>query len=782
MKLRRFSRLAGLLQIATGVFVLTFPVWTGSWVVALLGLPVAVAGARKLLESFRTGLASPSPWTGYAEGALLCVAGILLFVSPGLATNGLATLLSAYALAFAVVRTIRLTRTGGRKIFLNDTLAILAAILVAFAIWRLRNENGLVVAGIAAGLTLIAAGWDEVFNPAPGVPAIAGSADPSRHMDSKLALEPHSHFEELCRRLSTNNPLRSRDTVRWLSFFILSLFFIHGARMEASLSPAGLAPTLVATLGDTLIAISAFWFLMLPVRLLWRKLTRVVERRLWRERFAAPPATSPLLKAASYMAGTWLDGRYHFAFQLHRARVSLLDGISMALGNGLIVASLLVAINSIWGFSWYFNTENWASGIYQAVAGPRTDLWRKAMAEAVLAKSGAGLENAFSVVPNGIESNRDFSFLVIGDPGEGDASQAALKDRVVELANRDDTAFIVISSDVIYPAGEMKDYEQNYYLPFKGVRKPIYAIPGNHDWFNGLAAFAANFMTPTAALTSIKARSDADHGLTLMSERQRIALIERAKELRAIYGLQSGLQSAPYFDIQTPSFALIAVDTGILRSIDDTQLKWLEAALTRARGKFIMALTGHPRYAGGSDTAADDENFRRLFDLFDKSGVAVAMAGDTHDFEYYRATPTSPLHVLNGGGGAYLSIGTALNWPSSPPVEQWGYYPSTASLRKKLARETPIWQRPALAWINWFNAWPATVETLSGIFNFNHAPFFQSFIEVQVSPARSEVRLSLYGVDGLLHWSDLDHSSVLPADLAPGDPVTFILPMPHSGG
>ena len=51
-----------------------------------------------------------------------------------------------------------------------------------------------------------------------------------------------------------------------------------------------------------------------------------------------------------------------------------------------------------------------------------------------------------------------------------------------------------MSSDVIYPAGAMQDYEANFYLPFQGFAKPIYAIPGNHDWFDALEGFNANFL------------------------------------------------------------------------------------------------------------------------------------------------------------------------------------------------------------------------------------------------------------------------------------------------
>ena len=43
------------------------------------------------------------------------------------------------------------------------------------------------------------------------------------------------------------------------------------------------------------------------------------------------------------------------------------------------------------------------------------------------------------------------------------------------------------------------------------------------------------------------------------------------------------------------------------------------------------------------------------------------MAGDTHDLEYYaeRRGAGSVHHFVNGGGGAYLSFGTALSWPAA---------------------------------------------------------------------------------------------------------------------
>ena len=57
-----------------------------------------------------------------------------------------------------------------------------------------------------------------------------------------------------------------------------------------------------------------------------------------------------------------------------------------------------------------------------------------------------------------------------------------------------------------------------------------------------------------------------------------------------------------------------------------------------------MAILGHPLYAGGHYQAADDEDFAALHGLLREHDVAVVMAGDTHDLEYYverRATAPS---------------------------------------------------------------------------------------------------------------------------------------------
>ena len=62
------------------------------------------------------------------------------------------------------------------------------------------------------------------------------------------------------------------------------------------------------------------------------------------------------------------------------------------------------------------------------------------------------------------------------------------------------TGFAVIASDVIYPAGSADDYDDKFFRPYQDYRAPIYAIPGNHDWYDGLGGFMRVFCgTPRAA-------------------------------------------------------------------------------------------------------------------------------------------------------------------------------------------------------------------------------------------------------------------------------------------
>jgi predicted phosphodiesterase len=357
-----------------------------------------------------------------------------------------------------------------------------------------------------------------------------------------------------------------------------------------------------------------------------------------------------------------------------------------------------------------------------------------------------------------------------------------LRDQLLLVGQKPEVKFLVVSSDVIYPAGAMKDYERKFYLPFKGFHKPVYAVPGNHDWYDALESFAANFLEPRAARAALRARRAVDHKLTTTTEARVDGMVAEAERLRREYRVRAAGQRAPYFDISADRFSLVVVDTGIRRRVDDDQMRWLEQALGRGRGKFTMVILGHPLYAAGRYQGADDEEFARVHDLLKAHAVDVVMAGDTHDFEYYKEEPGGggrPMyHFVNGGGGAYLSIGTALAWPKRPPATECGFYPRADALRAKLEAGTPAWKRPLWLWVKHFAAWPSSPETLSAAFDYDRAPFFQSFMEARVEGSANRVRFWLYGANGRLRWRDLYvHGERLPNGQNENDLVEFSFPL-----
>ncbi len=358
---------------------------------------------------------------------------------------------------------------------------------------------------------------------------------------------------------------------------------------------------------------------------------------------------------------------------------------------GLPATAILIAVNPIWGLNWFFNSESWTTLVWDRWAEARTDTWRENMIEAVEEQHrnmGVAADRLFTVEPEGVAGNKDFSFLVLGDTGEGGTAQQSLRDQYLFLGKRPDVKFLVISSDVIYPAGAMRDYEPKFYLPFKGFTKPIYAIPGNHDWYDALEAFAANFLLRDAARASMISRVKTDKRLTTTTESRIDRYLEEASRLRREFGVSTGWQRGPFFDVQAERFALIAVDTGVLKSVDSRQWEWLRAALARAKGKSTLVILGHPLFAGGRYQGGDDtqttgewsggdgqsEPFAKIHRLLKEYQVDIVMAGDTHYFEHYLEKYDTPAgsrtmrHFVNGGGGAYMSIGTPIDWPKQPAV------------------------------------------------------------------------------------------------------------------
>ena len=69
---------------------------------------------------------------------------------------------------------------------------------------------------------------------------------------------------------------------------------------------------------------------------------------------------------------------------------------------------------------------------------------------------------------------------------------------------------------------------------------------------------------------------------------------------------------------------------------------------------------------------------------------------------------------------------------------------------------------------------------MSAAFDHTKAPYFQSFVEVQVLYSKNEVHFLPHGANGRLHWRELENfRALMPAGKTADDPVEFIIKMPR---
>jgi len=173
-----------------------------------------------------------------------------------------------------------------------------------------------------------------------------------------------------------------------------------------------------------------------------------------------------------------------------------------------------------------------------------------------------------------------------------------------------------------------------------------------------------------------------------------------------------------------------------------------------------------------------------LHQLLRDHDVSIAMAGDTHDLEYYleplkgKDTGRVMHHFVNGGGGAYLSLGAALKPHDQMPEKIWAHYPAKVPIVDKIETNNNWLKRPAWIWTKKYNGWPFSAEWLSAAFDYNNAPFFQSFMEIEVNPSQNKIKLKAMGINGPLKWSDMEYSKGLkPSQLADDAAVEWEFPL-----
>ena len=191
---------------------------------------------------------------------------------------------------------------------------------------------------------------------------------------------------------------------------------------------------------------------------------------------------------------------------------------------------------------------------------------------------------------------------------------------------------LLMGGDQVYPLAQSDGYENRTKGPYRaalpeapadGPRPTLFALPGNHDWYDGLTAF--------------------------------LRLFARRKDGHV--GAWRTQQHRSYFAVKLPAdWWLFAIDEQFGAYIDDPQLIYFERA-TRDVGPEdrIILMTPSPTWV----KAADRPDAYDAVDYFIRTILAptgahvrLLVSGDLH--HYARYTGADRDLITSGGGGAYL--------------------------------------------------------------------------------------------------------------------------------
>ncbi len=190
---------------------------------------------------------------------------------------------------------------------------------------------------------------------------------------------------------------------------------------------------------------------------------------------------------------------------------------------------------------------------------------------------------------------------------------------------------LVMGGDEVYPAASAKAYEErtkgpyNAALPHAEDPPALFAVPGNHDWYDGLTAFLRFFCQG------------------------------------GWVGGWRTEQRRSYFAVRLPQrWWLLGIDIQFDTYIDAPQIEYFRGVAERIDdGDGIVLCTAKPSWVEGGHEGA--EAFATL-DYFvatvlgkKPEQVRLMLAGDSHHYARYAEADGDRSLVTCGGGGAYLS-------------------------------------------------------------------------------------------------------------------------------
>jgi hypothetical protein len=206
---------------------------------------------------------------------------------------------------------------------------------------------------------------------------------------------------------------------------------------------------------------------------------------------------------------------------------------------------------------------------------------------------------------------------------------------------------LVMGGDQVYPTASRGDYRLKLEGPYdeaaRRARPPeitphLYAIPGNHDWYDGLSAF-----------------------LSLFCRRRTAAAFNVARPGRLIGGRWTN-QTRTYFALALPhGWWLWGIDVQLAGYVDPPQVDFFRHAALHwmPPGSRLTLCTGTPEWAyvdPADPRRGPFRNFDYMANIATQAGrshkLCLVLTGDSH--HYARYTEAGINYITAGGGGAFL--------------------------------------------------------------------------------------------------------------------------------
>ncbi len=197
---------------------------------------------------------------------------------------------------------------------------------------------------------------------------------------------------------------------------------------------------------------------------------------------------------------------------------------------------------------------------------------------------------------------------------------------------------LVMGGDQCYPQATREEYRKRLQTPFgwaynvPTAERKLFAIPGNHDWYDGLAAFDSLFC---AARDKLSGRNG-----------------------NRIGGWQPQ-QHRSYWAIKLPyDWWIWGADIQFSKYLDAAQVNYFTAIASRMgpQDKLILCMAEPAWMIADQQGEDEEENFFKITAIARARGVRICavIAGDWHHYARYY-TPDLDVHFFtSGGGGSFL--------------------------------------------------------------------------------------------------------------------------------